>query len=99
MEENFDTLAVRAGQVRSQFNEHAEALYLTSSFVFRSAAEAAARFSGAEPGNVYARFTNPTVTTLQERLGVHFHDDDFDGESFRTVGTLTALVGERLAHA
>jgi O-succinylhomoserine sulfhydrylase len=65
---SFDTLAVRAGQERSQFNEHSEALYLTSSFVFRSAAEAAARFSGAEPGNVYARFTNPTVTTLQDRL-------------------------------
>ncbi|MCC7310851.1 MAG: aminotransferase class I/II-fold pyridoxal phosphate-dependent enzyme, partial [Sulfuritalea sp.] len=64
----FDTLAVRAGQERSQFNEHSEALYLTSSFVFDSAAHAAARFSGAEPGNVYARFTNPTVTTLQERL-------------------------------
>jgi len=65
---SFDTLAVRAGQQRSQFNEHSEALYLTSSFVFDSAAQAAARFSGAEPGNVYARFTNPTVTMLQERL-------------------------------
>ena len=65
---SFDTLAVRAGQERSQFNEHSEALYLTSSFVFDSAAQAAARFSGAEPGNVYALFTNPTVTTLQQRL-------------------------------
>jgi O-succinylhomoserine sulfhydrylase len=65
---SFDTLAVRAGQERSQFNEHSEALYLTSSFVFDSAAQAAARFSGAEPGNVYARFTNPTVTTMQQRL-------------------------------
>ena len=64
----FDTLAVRAGQQRSQFNEHSEALYLTSSYVFESAAQAAARFSGAEPGNVYSRFTNPTVTMLQERL-------------------------------
>jgi O-succinylhomoserine sulfhydrylase len=64
----FDTLAVRGGQQRSQFGEHSEALYLTSSFVFENAAQAAARFSGAEPGNVYARFTNPTVTTLQERL-------------------------------
>lgn len=63
-----DTLAVRAGQVRSQFGEHAEALYLTSSFVFESAAQAAARFSGAEEGNVYSRFTNPTVTMFQERL-------------------------------
>ena len=63
-----DTLAVRAGQVRSQFNEHAEALYLTSSFVFNSAAEAAARFSGEVPGNVYSRFTNPTVAVFQDRL-------------------------------
>jgi O-succinylhomoserine sulfhydrylase len=65
---SFDTLAVRAGQERSQFNEHSEALYLTSSFVFDNAAQAAARFSGEEAGNVYARFTNPTVSTFQERL-------------------------------
>ena len=65
---SFDTLAVRAGQERSQFGEHSEALYLTSSFVFQNAAQAAARFSGEEPGNVYARFTNPTVSAMQERL-------------------------------
>ncbi|OHC60331.1 MAG: O-succinylhomoserine sulfhydrylase [Rhodocyclales bacterium RIFCSPLOWO2_02_FULL_63_24] len=65
---SFETLAVRAGQERSQFGEHSEALYLTSSFVFESAAQAAARFSGEEEGNVYARFTNPTVTTMQQRL-------------------------------
>lgn len=65
---DFDTLAVRAGQQRSQFNEHAEALYLTSSFVFDSAAQAAARFSGEEAGNIYSRFSNPTVSMLQDRL-------------------------------
>ncbi|MHB1590087.1 MAG: O-succinylhomoserine sulfhydrylase [Sulfuricella sp.] len=65
-----ETLAVRAGIERSQFNEHSEALYLTSSFVFKNAAEAAARFSGQIPGNIYARFTNPTVTAFQERLAV-----------------------------
>lgn len=65
---SLETLAVRAGQVRSQFNEHSEALYLTSSFVFDSAAQAAARFSGAEEGMVYGRFTNPTVTMMQDRL-------------------------------
>ena len=65
-----ETLAVRAGIERSQFNEHSEALYLTSSFVFKNAAEAAARFSGQVPGNIYARFTNPTVTAFQERLAV-----------------------------
>ena len=65
---SLETLAVRAGQERSQFGEHSEALYLTSSFVFDNAAQAAARFSGAEDGNVYARFTNPTVTVFQQRL-------------------------------
>ncbi|MDO3386432.1 O-succinylhomoserine sulfhydrylase [Gilvimarinus sp. SDUM040013] len=63
-----DTLAVRAGQVRSAEGEHSEALYLTSSYVFASAAEAAARFSGDEPGNVYSRYTNPTVRTLEQRI-------------------------------
>jgi len=65
---DLETLAVRAGIHRSQFNEHSEAMYLTSSFVFDNAAQAAARFSGAEPGNIYSRFTNPTVTAMQERL-------------------------------
>lgn len=67
-EYSLETLAIRAGIARSQFNEHSEALYLTSSFVFNSAAEAAARFANKEPGNIYARFTNPTVTALQDRL-------------------------------
>ena len=65
---DLDTLAVRAGTARSRFNEHSEALYLTSSFVFENAAQAAARFSGDQPGNIYSRFTNPTVTAFQERL-------------------------------
>jgi O-succinylhomoserine sulfhydrylase len=65
---DFETLAVRAGIHRSQFQEHAEALYLTSSFVFENAAQAAARFAGSEPGMVYSRYTNPTVEALQERL-------------------------------
>ena len=65
---SFETLAIRAGIHRSEFNEHSEALYLTSSFVFDNAAQAAARFSGTEIGTVYSRFTNPTVTAFQERL-------------------------------
>lgn len=64
----FETLAIRAGHVRTHEGEHSEAMFLTSSFVFGSAAEAAARFAGTEPGNVYARFTNPTVRYFQERL-------------------------------
>ena len=63
-----ETLAVHAGIKRSQYNEHSEALFLTSSYVFDSAAQAAARFIGAEPGNIYSRFTNPTVTMFEERL-------------------------------
>ncbi len=63
-----ETLAIRAGSVQSQFNEHSEALFLTSSFTFDSAAQAAKRFIGEEPGNIYARFTNPTVTMFEERL-------------------------------
>src|SRR2546423_6023372 len=62
------TLGVRAGQKRTEFNEHAEALFLTSSFVFDSAEQAAARFSGSEGGFVYSRFSNPTVTMFQDRL-------------------------------
>lgn len=63
-----ETLAVRAGMDRTQHKEHSEALYLTSSFTFDSAEQAAARFSGEEEGNVYARFTNPSVTLFEERL-------------------------------
>ena len=64
----FETLAIRAGIHRSQFNEHSEALFLTSSFVFENAAQAAARFAGDESGMVYSRYTNPTVEAMQERL-------------------------------
>ena len=62
------TLGVRAGTARSQFGEHSEALFLTSSFVFENAAQAAARFSGGDSGFVYSRFTNPTVSMFQDRL-------------------------------
>jgi len=64
----FDTLAVRAGQERSQFGEHAEVIYLTSGYKFDSAAQAAARFAEQEPGNIYSRFTNPSVSVFQTRL-------------------------------
>jgi len=64
----FDTRAVRAGQHRTAEGEHSEPIFPTSSYVFASAAEAAARFSGEKPGNIYSRFTNPTVRTFEERL-------------------------------
>ena len=63
-----ETLAIRAGQARTNEGEHSEALFLTSSYVFESAAHAAARFAGDEPGNIYTRFTNPTIKTFEQRL-------------------------------
>lgn len=63
-----ETVGVRAGQIRSPELEHSEAIFPTSSFVFNSAQEAAARFGGEEPGNIYARFTNPTVAMFEQRL-------------------------------
>ena len=65
---DFDTRAVRAGTLRSEFHEHSEALFLTSSFVFDSAAQAAARFAGEDEGFVYSRFANPTVRMFEQRL-------------------------------
>ena len=64
----FDTLALRAGTTRSEFNEHTEALLLTSSLCLNSAAEAAERFANAEDGYTYSRVTNPSVDMFQTRL-------------------------------
>ena len=68
--EDYDTqtCSVRSGQVRTLENENSEPIFLSSSFVFKDAAEAAARFAGEEPGNIYSRFTNPTVRTFEQRL-------------------------------
>ncbi|GLQ30928.1 O-succinylhomoserine sulfhydrylase [Litoribrevibacter albus] len=65
---HLETYAVRGGQHRTPESEHSEPIFTTSSYVFNSAAEAAARFGGDEPGNIYSRFTNPTVAIFEERL-------------------------------
>lgn len=65
---DFDTLAIRTGHRRTQEHEHGEPIFTTSSFVFDSAAQAAARFAGDEPGNIYGRFTNPTTQNFEQRL-------------------------------
>jgi O-succinylhomoserine sulfhydrylase len=67
-EYHLETLAVRAGTLTTEFGENSEALFLNSSFRFKNAAQAAARFGGTEPGNIYSRFTNPTVTMFQDKL-------------------------------
>lgn len=64
----FDSLAIRAGQQRTPEGEHSEAIFATSSFVFDNAQQAADRFGGEEPGNIYGRFTNPTVNAFERRL-------------------------------
>jgi O-succinylhomoserine sulfhydrylase len=87
------TLGVRAGQVRSQFQEHAEALYLTSSYVFDNAAQAAERFGGGE-GMVYTRYTNPTVGMFQDRLAALE-----GGESCVATGSgMAAILATAMTH-
>ena len=90
---DIETLAVRAGIARSHFNEHSEALYLTSSFVFDNAAQAAARFQGKEPGNIYSRFTNPTVTAFQERLAAL----EGAGACVATASGMSAILATTMA--
>lgn len=65
---DIETLAVRAGQQRTAEGEHSDPIFMTSSYVFENAAEAAARFKGEKAGNIYSRFTNPTVRTFEQRL-------------------------------
>jgi O-succinylhomoserine sulfhydrylase len=87
------TQGVRAGQVRSQFQEHAEALYLTSSYVFDDAAQAAERFGGGE-GMVYTRYTNPTVAMFQDRLAALE-----GGESCVATGSgMAAILATAMTH-
>ncbi len=64
------TQSIRAGQARTPENEHSDPIFVTSSYVFDNASQAQARFSGQEPGNIYSRFTNPTVRTFEERLAL-----------------------------
>ena len=65
-----ETQAIRAGHQRTHEGEHSMPIYMTSSYVFKSAEEAALRFTGQQPGNIYSRFTNPTVDTFQKRLAL-----------------------------
>ena len=88
------TLGVRAGQARTEFQEHSEALFLTSSFVFKSAQQAAARFAGEEQGMVYTRYTNPTVQMFQERLAALEGAESCVG----TASGMAAILATALTH-
>ena len=89
----FDTRAVRAGTLRTPFNEHSEAVFLTSSFVFENAAQAAERFSGSDEGYVYSRFTNPTVRMFEQRLASLEGAED----CIATASGMSAIVAACLA--
>lgn len=65
---SFDTLAIRTGNLSTEHGSHGEPIFTTSSFVFESAAQAAARFAGDEDGFIYSRFSNPTVSAFEQRL-------------------------------
>jgi O-succinylhomoserine sulfhydrylase len=88
------TKGVRAGQVRTEFQEHSEALFLTSSFVFKNAKQAAARFAGEDEGMVYTRYTNPTVSMFQERLAALEGAESCVG----TASGMAAILTTAMAH-
>lgn len=88
-----DTLAIRSGFERSQFGEHGEPIMTTSSYVFSSAAEAAARFSGQSPGPIYSRFTNPTVQIFENRLAALEGGEACIGTSSGMAAIATLLLG------
>src|SRR3970040_1878329 len=88
------TLGVRAGTARTKFNEHSEALFLTSSFVFDNAEQAAARFTGGGDGGfVYSRFTNPTVSMFQDRLAAL----EGAGACVATASGMSAILATSMA--
>lgn len=87
------TQAIRSGSLRTEFGEHSEAMFLTSSFVFDSAAQAAARFSGAEEGNVYSRFTNPSVQMFEQRLAVLENTESCIATASGMAAITTACMG------
>jgi O-succinylhomoserine sulfhydrylase len=88
------TRAIRAGTMRTHFNEHSEALFLTSSFVFDSAEQAARRFSGQEEGYVYSRFSNPTVRMFEQRLAALEGGQD----CLATASGMSSILTLCLAH-
>ena len=87
------TRAIRAGQVRSHEGEHSELIIPTSSFVFEDAAQAAARFSHTEEGNIYSRFTNPTVRTFEERLAALEEGEQCIATSSGMAAILSTCLG------
>lgn len=89
-----ETLAVRAGTMRSEFGEHSDALHLTSSFVVGSAEEAQLKFTGQIPGYIYSRFTNPTVAAFEQRLAAL----ELGERAVATASGMSAILSLCMAH-
>jgi len=90
---DIETLAVRAGYQQTAEQENSEAIFPTSSFRYKSAAQAAARFSGEEPGNVYSRFTNPTVRAFENRLALMEGGESCVGTASGMSAILSTFMG------
>lgn len=87
-----DTLAVRGGLARSSFEENSEALFLTSGFVYATAADAEAAFKGEVDRFVYSRYGNPTVATFEERLRLLEGTEDCFATASGMSAVFTALA-------
>ena len=87
-----DTLAIRGGGHRTNENEHSEALFLTSSYVFENAEMAAKYFSNELKGNVYSRYTNPTVRSFEERLALMEEGEQCVAAASGMAATLSVIM-------
>ncbi|MDX1353589.1 MAG: aminotransferase class I/II-fold pyridoxal phosphate-dependent enzyme, partial [Thiomicrorhabdus sp.] len=90
---DIETLAIRAGYQQTAEQENSEAIFPTSSFRYESAAQAAARFSGEEKGNVYSRFTNPTVRAFENRLAAMEGGESCVGTASGMSAILSTFMG------
>ena len=88
------TTAIHGGILRSQFGENSEAIFLTQSYVYESAEEAAARFKGDDPGFIYSRYANPTVAMFEERMRLL----EGAGASRATASGMAAVTSVFLCH-
>jgi O-succinylhomoserine sulfhydrylase len=89
-----ETRLVHAGQMRSNFGETSEALYLTQGFVYDSAEQCAARFKGEEPGFLYSRFSNPTVAMFEARMAAFEGAEAARATASGMAAVTTALIGQ-----
>ena len=88
-----ETRLVHAGTLRSQFGETSEALFLTQGYVYPSAEECEARFSGKAPGYVYSRYSNPTMSMFEQRMAALEGAEAARSTATGMAAVTTALMG------